>query len=289
MRGSLFALISLLFLSACGRLDSILYSPPHTSQSWLTIQPTLPIKIGALEIIIVQPSTSIIVYLLGIVTIVAGLYFLHIRDDQRSRLWWGVALLLWGLGALLAGTSYEAFSYHIKCAGREACVWTSGWEVLYLLLSVASVDAMLVAVAYSCTVHTGRRALLIYALANLTLYTVLLLVGVLIPVKFLVSFELLIIFAAPTVLILLILNGWRYIKFRLRLDLVLLITWIWLILTLAAYFVYLILEITPALWRGGIWFSENDVLHIGLIIWMLYLALVVAKAVKDRLQSAPAQ
>jgi hypothetical protein len=70
---------------------------------------------------------------------------------------------------------------------------------------------------------------------------------------------------------------------------VLLIAWIWLILTLAAYFVYLILGITPALWKRGIWFSENDVLHISLIIWMLYLARVVAKTVKDKPQSAPVQ
>ncbi len=288
MRRSLFALTSLLFLSACGRLDAILYSPPHTPQSWLAIQPTLPFKIGTLEMIIVQPSTSLIVYLLGLVTIAAGLYFLRIRDGQLTRLWWGIALLLWGLGALLAGSSYEAFSYHIKCAGREACVWTSGWEVLYLLLSVASVDAMLVAVAYSCAMGRGRLALLTYALANLSLYTVLLLVGVAVPIQFLVSFELLILFAAPTILILLILNGRRYVKHRLRLDLVLLITWIWLVLTLAAYFVYLILGITPVLWKRGIWFSENDVLHIGLIIWMLYLALVVAKAAKDKPQSSPA-
>lgn len=233
------------------------------------------------DILLVQPSTSIIVYLLGLVTIVAGVYFLRIREGQRARLWWGIALLLWGVGALLAGTSYEAFSYHIKCAGREWCVWTSAWEVLYLLLSVASVDAMLIAVAYSCAEGRGRKALCLYAVANLILYATLLLIGILLPSQFLASFELLILFTGPSVLILLILNGWRYIKFGQRLDLLLFITWIWLVLTLMAYFVYLILGITAALWARRIWFSENDVLHIGLIIWMLYLALVLARQVND--------
>jgi hypothetical protein len=286
MRRSFIAFTSLLFLSACGRLDQIPYSPPLTPQSWLAIQPGLPIKIGALEIIIVQPSTSIIVYLLGLVTIAAGVYFLRIRNGQRARLWWGIALLLWGAGALLAGTSYEAFSYHIKCAGREACVWTSGWEVLYLLLSVASLDAMLVAVSYSCTLGWSRKTLRLYAVINLILYSALLLIGTLIPVQFLVSFELLILFAVPTVLILLILNGWRYFKYKQRLDGLLLVSWIGLALILAAYFGYLILGITPALWRRGIWFSENDVLHFGLILWMLYLALVLARHVQDWPQPA---
>lgn len=282
MRRSLITFGSLLILPACGRLDTILYSPPQTPQSWLAIQPFLQLRLFGQAVIIIQPSTSLIVYLLGLLTIAAGVYFLRIREGQRARLWWGIALLLWGLGALLAGTSYEAFSYQIKCAGREACAWTSGWEVLYLLLSVASVDAMLVAVAYACATGRLRRALIVYALANLAVYAALLLAGILVPVKFLVSFELLILFAAPTVLILLILNGWRYVKFKERLDLLLLITWIGLVITLAAYFAYLVLGITQRLWAQGIWFSENDVLHIGLIIWMLYLALFLAKAVQDR-------
>jgi hypothetical protein len=281
VRRSLPWLLPLLLLSGCARLDAIPYSPPQTAATWLTIQPYATIKIGALEIILIQPSTTFFVYLLGVVAIGAGVYFFRIRQGQRSRVWWGIALALWGTGALLAGTSYEASSYAIKCAGRPACAWTSGWEVAYLILSVASVDAMLVAEAYACATGRLRRVLIIYAAANLAAYVVIALIGALVPVKFLISFELLILFAAPTILLFFVLNGWRYAKFREPMDLALLGAWAWLALTLAAYFVYLMSGTTQTLWARGLWFSENDVLHIGLIVWMIYLARIVAPRVVD--------
>jgi hypothetical protein len=122
---------------------------------------------------------------------------------------------------------------------------------------------------------------MVYAVVNAVLYAAVVLVGALIPVKFLISFELLILFAAPTILIFFILNGVRYVRLRDDMDLALLGAWAWLVLTLGAYFLYLMLGITAALWARGIWFSENDVLHIGLIVWMITLALVVAPRVRD--------
>jgi hypothetical protein len=281
-------IIGLLLLSACGRLDSIPYLPQQTPETWLAGQPFLNVRIGAADIILVQPSSTVLVYLLGIVAIGVGLYFWRIRGNHRSRMWWGIALWLWGLGALCAGTSYQAFSYEIKCAGREVCASTSWWEVIYLILSVASVDAMMVADAYSCAVGKWRKVMTLYALANAALYSIVVLVGALVPIKFLISFELLILVAAPTILLLFLLNGWRYYKLKNRMDLALLGAWVWLGVTLGAYFVYLVLDVTPDLWAQGIWFSENDVLHIGLILWMIYLGLVVARRVVDAPASTPA-
>ena len=150
-----------------------------------------------------------------------------------------------------------------------------------LILSVASVDAMLLAEAYACTTGRWRRVLSLYAVANAAAYVVIVLTGALIPVKFLISFALLILFAAPTILIFFILNGRRYARLKDDMDLALLGAWTWLALTLGGYFLYLMLGITQTLWARGIWFSENDVLHIGLIVWMIYLARVVAHRVVD--------
>ena len=267
----------LFFLSSCGRLDTILYVPQQTPETWLQIQPYLEFN----GLVIVQPSTSIIVYLLGVLTIAIGLYFLKIRDGQRSRFWWGIAMLLWGLGALLAGTSYEAFSYAIKCEGRTACLWTSWWEIAYLIVSVWSIDAMMLAIAHSSADGKLRKWLSMYALINMVLYFGLVMAGAFIPVKFLISFELLLVVAAPSVIAFFAINGWRYAKYKLDADLVSLGAWLWLGLTIAAYFLYLISGNTAALWANGIWFSENDVLHIGLIVWMIYLAVALAPRIRD--------
>jgi len=59
----------------------------------------------------------------------------------------GGSFFLWGLGALLVKTSYETFSYAIKCAGRSICISTSWLVIVYLLISVASLNAMVVAEA----------------------------------------------------------------------------------------------------------------------------------------------
>ena len=229
----LLSLALLLMLTACGNFETIPFDPLQTPASWLTIQPHLDFKLGAQTIYLMQPSTTFFVYLLGVLTIGLGFLFLRRRDSQRSRLWWGIAMLLWGLGALLAGTSYEAFSYAIKCAGRQACIWTSWWEILYLLVTVWSFDAIFLAVAYSSSTGLWRKLLLGYGLLNAAAYLGLLLAGTFIPVKFWISFEMLILVAIPGILVYFVINLWRYLKTRNPLDLALLGTWLGLRLNAA--------------------------------------------------------
>lgn len=281
MKRSILLYLPILLLSACGRLDTIPYAPTQTPESWLQIQPYVEIQVGSSEIIFVQPSTSIIVYLLGLIAMAGGGYFLRIRAEHRSRYWWGVALLLWGLGAILAGTSYEAFSYDIKCAGREACVWTSWWEIAYLIVSVWSVDAIVLAVANSSATGKLRKTLYNFAFINAVVYFAVVMLGAFVPIKFLISFEFLLVFAAPGVLILFVISAIRYYRLKQKADLSLLVVALWLGLTIAAYFMYYLSGATAALWQNGIWFSENDVLHIGLILWMLYITFALAPRAED--------
>lgn len=272
------------FFTVFRRLQSIRHSDPElTAESWRRVQPCATIRLGSRAILITQPSSSALVYLLGVLTSGVGLLFLWGHAGQQSRLWWGGALLLWGVGALLAGTSYQAFGYQIKCAGRAACAWTSWWEVIYLIFQQLSLDAMLVAVARSCADGPLRAWLVGFAALTALVYPIIALAGALIPLRALITFEGMVLACAPAFVAMLLLNGWRYYLLAERIDAALLGVWAGLLLSMAAYWLYDGLKLTERLWAGGrgVWFSQNDVLHVGLILWALYIFLVVMGQVSD--------
>ena len=271
-------------LSVFGRLKSIPYTNPDlTPANWCRVQPCKKARIRSRDLILTQPTSTFLVYALGVLTIGAGFYFLFIQAGEISRLWWGISLLLWGVGALLAGTSYQAFGYEIKCAGRQSCAWTSWWEVVYLMFQQVSMNAMLVAVLYSCTEGTTRLVLLIFALLSSAAYVVFVFIGGIVPIKSFITFNVMVWLSTPALLICLFLNGWRYYYYSDPMDLSFLVTWALLLLTSAVYWLYDALDITKKLWaRGkGIWFSQNDVLHVCLILWIIYIVTIVADRVKD--------
>lgn len=271
-------------LSVFGRLKAIPYSNPDLAPAdWCAVQPCKKVRIISREITLTQPTSTFFVYTLGVLTIATGFYFLFIQAGQISRLWWGISLLLWGIGALLAGTSYQAFAYEIKCAGRQSCAWTSWWEVIYLMFQQVSMNAMLVAVVYSCTEGSTRMVLLTFALVSSAVYVVIAFIGGIVPIKSFITFNLMVWVSTPALLICLFLNGWRYYNYNDPMDLSLLGTWVLLLLTSAVYWLYDELDITGKLWaRGkGIWFSQNDVLHVFLILWIIYIATIVAHRIKD--------
>lgn len=270
--------------SGFSRLKSIQYTDPElTPANWCEVQPCIKIQIASKKIILSQPTSTFLVYFLGLLTIGVGLYFLLIRENEISRLWWGISLLLWGIGTLLAGTSYQAFGYEIKCAGRQSCAWTSWWEVVYLMFQQVSMNTMLIAVAYTCTEGSLKMVLSVYALVNAVVYVIFTFVGGIVPVKSFITFKLMVRISTPIFLIFFILNGWRFYILRDPMDLALLGSWILLLLTGTVYFLYDKLDITQRLWAkgAGIWFSQNDVLHICLILWVIYIATVVANRIKD--------
>ena len=222
------------------------------------------------NLILQQPSSTILVFLLGLVTIGVGIPYL--RQSGFIARWLGINFVLWGLGAWVAGISYQAFGAALKCTGSQACAWTNGVELFYMILTVLSINALLV--AYSgFTKHKVQANLQRLALISVWGYTILQGIGMLLPVKFLLSYEFMLLFLATDILLMM------SISYRRKTQVLHLRLWmIWLLFlgVNAAYFVALFSGYALPLYEtSGIWFNENDVLHILLLAWMLLWVTIV--------------
>jgi len=275
-----------LALSGCGKLDELTYQPPTTPQQWCQQMPCVDVGTTVVN----QPLGTTLVFLLAGLWVAAGVYFLLTRRHQRSRLWLGVALVLGGVGAAQAGISYQAFSYVLKCQGRQYCILTDGYEVGYSITQALSVSAMLTAVAFACTTGTLRKVLIWYSALNAAIYLVVSAIGVMIPSAFLLSFNVLMLFAVPGIIIVIIVSARRFRQTHDAMDKSLVIAAVLLILVQVAYYAYFAAGITATLWNNGkgFYFSENDVLHIGMIIWLAYVVFAVGKHLRDTNAPAPA-
>lgn len=254
-------------------------APETSPQQWLDSHPY--IKIG--KTILAKPSSSIIVFSLALITLFIGIYLLRNSKSQKTIKWWAIALILWATGAFFAGTSYQLFTYEIKCAGQSLCSFTSWYEVFYMIFSVCSVNSMLIAVGYSSIDESTFKKIKIYVFLNMTSYIIISLIGGFLPSPFMISFELMLLFTVPNYIICFIFNIKAYLVKKDFMNKKLFMTWIYLLFVMIAYYSYLLSGIEKQLWAQKIWFSANDVLHIGLIIWMLYILVRVAPQIKDRI------
>lgn len=75
--------LGLLATAACGRLDSIPCSPPQTPESWLAGQPFVELTLAPRSVVLVQPSSTALIYLLGLLGVALGVRGLLRRDQQR--------------------------------------------------------------------------------------------------------------------------------------------------------------------------------------------------------------
>ncbi|MFM9134788.1 MAG: hypothetical protein ACKOT0_05040 [bacterium] len=266
-------------LAGCGRLDELDYQPLTTPDEWCRMRPCVDFGGTVLN----EPTSSLLVFFLAALWVGIGASFLVARYGQRSRAWLGLSLILGGIAAGLAGVSYQAFSYLLKCEGREYCSLTNGFEVGYSVTQAASVSAMVLAVAYSCAHGTARRWLVGYALANVVAYAAVTVAGVLLPSAFLLSFEVLLLFALPGVILTGVVAARHYLVNSDVMSWRILWAVLLLVLVQVAYFAYLVFGITEALWDDGRgpYFSANDVLHVGMAAWLLYVYFALRNTLAD--------
>ena len=268
---------AILLLPACSQFDSLLYQPETAPQQWCDAMPC--VAVFSTGIILNQPLSSSLVYFLGVMWLWASWRFWRIKNRGVSTRWWAIAMGLGGLAALSAGTSYQAFPYEIKCDGRALCIWTSWWEIAYLLIQNGSMNAMLIAVAYTCTDGTTQRRLIRFSFVNSAIYFCVLVAGAYLPNKLMISFEMLVVFAAPAFFMDFYINGLGYLRYRSAKDGVLLGAWILMVRANAFYYAYYLLGYTEMLWNSGYWFSANDVLHVLMLVWVIYVGTAVVKVV----------
>jgi len=103
------------------------------------------------------------------------------------------------------------------------------------------------------------------------------------PSRTLLSFDVLLLFALPGILLVIGVAGHRYRTSRDAMDRSLLLASLLLVLVQGAYFAYFTAGITQQLWQGGrgFCFSANDVLHVGMIGWLGCLVASVGRHLRD--------
>jgi hypothetical protein len=267
-------------LTSCSQLDQL--QTDNTPEEWLASHFHVRIQAGQFDFVFAEPSSTILVYGLGVILLwTAWRFYAHKKDSVTGKLW-ALGLLVWAMSTFSAGTSYQAFSYEIKCAGKALCSWTSWWEIWYMALFVLSMGIIAAAVSFSSLSRDARKPFLLYLLVITLIYEVLLFTGAFLPNQFMASFEFMLLFVIPTFLVLFAINLRNYLRHKEMLELRLLLAWVLMAVVTAAYFGFLLSGIAKQLWEVGIWFNANDVLHIGLVGWVLYLVFRCEQLIVDR-------
>jgi len=257
-------------------------SPLSTPSSFLQSMPYVTITIFDFEVVLIQPSSTFFIYLLGLLMILLGIFFFWTKANQKSRFLFGIGLILWGVGALLAGTSYQAFGYVLKCQGLDYCVFTSKFELLYLLMTAYSINFILAGVAYLEKDEFRRKKIIQFAIYHSLAYTLFLLIGVIVPNKFMVSYEGFMLFVGGEFILMFAMNLRNHLLHKDRLNKNFVVVWILFLLVNLFYFIYLFSGVSTKLYElYQIWFNANDVLHVLLIVWALSIYILLGKQLKD--------
>lgn len=262
------AILILMFVFPVG----ILLVPTITPFEYLQSKPY--IEIG--NLILIVPSSTIIVYLLGVITILIGIKLSKISEKYKK--YWGISLIIWGIGTILAGTSYQGFGYELKCSNQEYCLFTSWFELSYLFVTALSITFMAYSVSIKSLHHNYLKIYNKIAFIGFLLYTISLLSGVILEIQLFITYEWFLIFFLPYFISFMIINVISNKNQRNTLDKGLINVWILMLLINIGYFIYFLGGLGEFFYETyHVWFSANDVLHVGLIGWMFYIYYVVKK------------
>ncbi|KAL7580953.1 hypothetical protein ACA910_005769 [Epithemia clementina (nom. ined.)] len=249
------------------------------------------------ELVLSQPSSSFFVMVIAIACFYYAVIYYKLwrntsgtpgsqyRTLEFSRLFWSLALLCWGIGTFLAGLSYEALEWNLKCAflqnNNDLCVRYSWLEVVYVMFQVAACDLSLLASAFCSdylSVHTFWRIFWL-GVFNYLIYSVLVASGALLGIHEFLSFQLCVAFCALSMIVGIYVNLWLPLTSEKKLTIEnqkMLQSWGIMVLSGVVYQVYYSSGIEKNIWLNyGYWITANDFLHIILTVWAISMGLQV--------------
>ena len=252
-----------------------------TPDDFLNSQHHISFAIGDYQLVLGQPSSTLIVGLLSAIYIYFAMLFFRSLREQQSRKYWSAGLFFSALASLVAGLYYQLLGFHIRCEGLNQCYATSAWEIFYYLLTCLASFCFFSAIVWAMVSQRSRRFFFLWGLACCGCYLIGLGVGVGFEISYLLSFQFSVMMTLILIFPIVILNLNRLLLRPRALDRVLLHSSLMLLLSSAVYFAYSNFGITEFLWRHSLWLSENDVLHLSLIFWVLYLNPRLLKVMRD--------
>jgi hypothetical protein len=271
--------VSIVLTIVLNHTNSLLQDPKTTGEDFLSSMPY--VQWG--DFILIQPSSTFFVYFLGLVLIVLGCYLIQTAKGNKSRLDYGIGYALWGVSAILAGTSYQAFGYELKYAGRPYGLFTSVFELLYMITTAEAILYLLAGTSYYATTNPKiQKALPYVAIAYGLIYGIVFLIGVALPIQTIVTYLFFVAFFAPAFILMLILNIARFAHQKDVLDRNMLISWGLFALANILYFIAYFSGFPTAIYKAsGFWFNENDILHVSMTVWVIATFFLLRKELKD--------
>ncbi|MFI3228743.1 MAG: hypothetical protein R3Y23_01080 [Bacillota bacterium] len=260
--------------------ETLLLTPIITADAFLESMPYLTFNWFGNEVVLQQLSSTIMVEGLGLAIVVVGIIIAITKRANKTGLYWGIGLVLWGLGAAVAGVSYQAFGYELKAAGQEYVLFTSNWELSYMILTAFATNYMLVGTAYATTEGKVRKNLTIFAICHSIAYGFYMLIGAVFAIEFLISYFGFVVFVAIDFIIMFYLNVTHMIKYQDKFSKNLIWAWIDFAVANIGYFICYWCSMGTKLYENyGVWFTENDVLHLLLLVWAIHFFIVLMSVV----------
>ncbi len=269
--------------------EQLLLTPTMTSQQFLESIPYFTFQWFGQTVVFQQLSSTIMVWGLGVLIVASGIVLLVKRTHSNICRYWGIGLILWGLGAIVAGVSYQAFGYELKANGYEYVLFTSNWDLCYMVLTAFATHYMVVGTAYAALGDKWIVPVKLFAFCHCIAYGLYMLFGSIFAIEDIISYFGFTQFVAIDFMLMFAMNIWHYVKHKDKLNIHMVLTWATFAVVNIAYFVCYGLGMADIYINTGIWFNENDVLHLLLMVWAVHILIVMLKFVPKQQEESDCQ